>query len=105
MMYGAQVWGTQGAGKVIPAGRLKPLKAIQNKCLRRITGGYKRTPVAALEREAGVPPLDLYTEAMALQRAATTKGHPVNRDIEAVVNTIWNQSRRLNSNQHAILRR
>jgi hypothetical protein len=37
--------------------------------VRSITEGYKRTPTVALEREAYVPPLDLYTEATALQRA------------------------------------
>ena len=89
----------------MPAGRLQPLKAIQNKCLRRITGGYKRTPVAALEGEAGVPPLDLYTEATALQRAASTKEHPVYRDIRAAVDSMWNQARRLDSNTNAARRR
>jgi len=54
-----------------------------NKCLRSITGGYKRTPTVALEREAYVPPLDLYTEATALQRAVNTTNHPVYRDIIA----------------------
>jgi hypothetical protein len=51
---------------------MQPLKVVQNKCLRKITGGYKRTPSAALEREAGISPLDLYTEATAFQRPRIT---------------------------------
>jgi hypothetical protein len=97
MLYGAQIWGTQDTGEGVAAGRLQPLKEIQNKCLRRVTGGYKRTPIAALEREADVSPLDLYADATALQRAVTTKDHPVRKDIARVVDTIWNRARRPNS--------
>jgi len=82
MMYGAQVWSIQ-EGETPKANAMRPLKTIQKKCLRSITGGYKRTPTVALEREAYVPPLDLYTEATALQRAVNTTNHPVYRDIIA----------------------
>ena len=75
MMYGAQVWSIQ-EGETPKANAMRPLKTIQNKCLRSITGGYKRTPTVALEREAYVPSLDLYTEATALQRAVNTTNHP-----------------------------
>ena len=44
---------------------------------------HGRTPTVALEREAYVPSLDLYTEATALQRAVNTTNHPVYRDISA----------------------
>ena len=33
-----------------------------NKCLRKVTGAYKRTPSAAVEREAELPPLDLFVD-------------------------------------------
>ena len=38
----------------------KKLAPIQNRCLRKITGAYKDTPVENLEIEAFCPPLDLY---------------------------------------------
>ena len=46
MMYGARIWGSQD-GKAVKASVMQPMKMVQNKCLRRITGGYKRTPMAA----------------------------------------------------------
>jgi hypothetical protein len=67
---------------------LKPLKAVQRKCLQQITGGYKRTPTATLEREAQVPPLNLYTDTIALQRALATKHYPINQNIAEVANRI-----------------
>ena len=93
MMYGAQVWSIQ-EGEAPKASDLRPLKTIQNKCLRSITGGYKRTPTVALEREACVPPLDLYTEATALQRAVNTTNHPVYKNISGTLDTIWSQLKR-----------
>ena len=91
MMYGAQAWSLQDNSGQTASGLLKPLKKVQNKCLRRITGGYKRTPTAALEREAQVQPLDLYAETIALQRASATKDHLVNQRILDAANKIWNQ--------------
>src|SRR6266536_752234 len=43
MLYGAQIWGMRGDGKPMPANTISPLKKIQNKYLRCITGGYKRS--------------------------------------------------------------
>jgi hypothetical protein len=87
MMYAAPAWIGRN-DTPIAKGRLQSLKAVQNKCLRTITGGYKRTPIAALEREAGVLPLDLYTEATTLQRAIATKDHPVYKDINRTLDAI-----------------
>ena len=91
MLYGAQVWALRDNGEPAASSLLQPLTAVQNRCLRRITGGYKRTPIAALEREAQVPPLDLYTDTIALQRATATKDHPVNRNISDIADGVWNQ--------------
>src|SRR5436305_13311160 len=73
MLYGSQVWDMRDDGKPVSAATIRPLRQAQNQCLRRITGGYKRTPSAALEREAEIPPLDLHLDTLALQRAATIK--------------------------------
>ena len=82
----------QEDGKKAKKSILKPIKWLQNKCLRRITGGYKRTPTAALEREASIAPLDLYVQATALQRAAATAKDPMEEDIGRVVNDIWDST-------------
>jgi hypothetical protein len=61
---------------------------LQNKCLRRTTGAYRRTPRAALEREAAVPPLDVYIDTTAMQRAATVQSHPVEEKIRQTLERI-----------------
>ena len=88
MLYGAQIWGVGQNGKLIAKRSLAPLDKLQNQCLRRITGAYKRTPRAAMEREAAVPPLDVYIDTTAIQRATTVQGHPVEKDIHQVLKRI-----------------
>lgn len=65
------------------------LQVLQNKCLRRTLGAYKRTPTAVLERESGTPPIDLYITALVLQRAVMTEGHPVTEAIRAKLQEVW----------------
>ena len=67
---------------------LVPLAKLQNKCLCRTTGAYRRTPRAALEREAAVPPLDVYIDTTAMQRAATVQSHPVEEKIRQTLEYI-----------------
>ena len=50
---------------------LVPLAKLQNKCLYRTIGAYRRTPQAILKREAAVPLLDIYIDITAMQRAVT----------------------------------
>jgi hypothetical protein len=88
MLYGVQIWGVDLKGKPLAKNSLAPLVKLQNQCLRRITGAYKRTPRAALEREAAVPPPDVYTDTIAMQRAATVQGHPVEKDIRQTLERI-----------------
>jgi hypothetical protein len=51
---------------------LRPLTTLQNKCLRRIPGAYKRTLVAALENDSDIPPFQLYTRVQAYRHALNT---------------------------------
>ena len=60
---------------------LAPLAKLQNKCLYRTTGAYRRTPRAALEYKAAVPLLDIYIDTTAMQRAATVQSHLVEEKI------------------------
>ena len=41
-----------------------------------------------MEREAAVPPLDIYIDTTAMQRATTVQGHPVEKDIHQVLERI-----------------
>ena len=72
MMYGAQVWSIQ-EGEAPKASDLRPLKTIQNKCLRSITGGYKRIPTVALPSRG----LSMYTT-----------NHPVYKNISGNLDAI-----------------
>jgi hypothetical protein len=69
MVYGVQVWGcaTQ-QDRAIRKEAVAAFQKTQNKCLRKIMGGYKRSPTAALEREADVAPIELYMEEAILHR-------------------------------------
>jgi Reverse transcriptase (RNA-dependent DNA polymerase)/Endonuclease-reverse transcriptase len=89
MLYGSQVWSIQGNGELLPNTTIKPLQKAQNQCLRKITGGYKRTPTAALEREAMIPPIALYTELTALQRASTVRDHSVEAETAKALDEVW----------------
>ena len=53
------------------------LNVIQNKCLRRATGEYKRTSRAALERETQIIPINLYIEVVISQRAVKIREYKV----------------------------
>ena len=66
MTYGAQIWATQPDGSAIPPARIAPIQNVQNKCLRKVLGAYKRTPVKALEKECKIPLHDLYINSLAL---------------------------------------
>ena len=52
-------------------------------------GAYKRTPIAALEREAEVLPLELYTRIIALRRAEKIATHLVEDEIAEALDRLW----------------
>jgi hypothetical protein len=62
MLYGAYKWGMRVDGGLIASAVTTPLVKVQNTYLRRITGGYKRTPRLALEREINTMLISLYIE-------------------------------------------
>jgi len=93
MLYGSQVWGLQDNG-ASSASVTKPLKCLQNRCLRRVMGAYKRTPTAALERESNVMPVDIHMEHKAMQGSIKTASHPVTAKISQVVDMVWASLRR-----------
>ena len=95
MTYGVQIWAVQADGSMITPSRIKQLGTVQNKCLRKIMGAYKRTPTAALEKESGTPPIDLYMENLAVQRAGVTAQHRVTEDIEENIKGIWTAARKV----------
>ena len=70
--YGCGIWAGGEKGEGLPEHTLRPLITLQNKCLCRITGAYKRTPVAALEKDSNIPPIQMYTRTQAYRLALNT---------------------------------
>ena len=67
---------------------LAPLAKLQNKCLYRTTGAYRRTPQAILKCKAAVLLLDVYINIIAIQRAATIQSHLVEEKIRQTLKRI-----------------
>jgi len=94
ILYGSEVWGMRNNGNPPASSLIRPLKCLQNRCLRKVMGACKRTPTAALERESNVPPVDLHMEHKAMKGAIKTTDHPVTAKIKQVVDTVWTSLRR-----------
>ena len=80
-------------GKPLATAIISPLHKIQNECLRRVTGAYKRTPRAALKRETGIPPIDLYMEVNRYRRADNITEHEVEKQIAQTADIVWRRMR------------
>jgi len=57
MIYRSSIWAIGETKKGPLKSLLKPLQKVQIAYLWSITGGYKRTATALLEKEANIPPL------------------------------------------------
>ena len=95
--YGAQIWATQPDGSTITPTKITPIQKVQNKCLRKILGTYKRTLVKALEKECEIPPLDLHIDSLALQWAIKVRDHPITEEIRKNTYKLWTEARKRNS--------
>ena len=62
--------------------------------MRRVTGAYRRTPKAAVERESGVMPIDLQIEVGGVRHANRVRGHEVEARIAETADTVWTRIRR-----------
>ena len=87
-MYGSQIWEIKEESFQMPKKNLAPLNLLQNNCLRRIIGGYKRYPRAVLNRETAIARLNLYIKMTVFQRAVKVANNPVKGDIKGVINNI-----------------
>ena len=66
------MWGVQDNGRMPAKSLLKLLQKVQNQCLCKITKAYWRTPIAAIEKEIAIPPIQFHIKIIALQKAAKT---------------------------------
>jgi hypothetical protein len=94
MLYGAQVWSLENDGGTPARSKIKGLQKIQKQALRKVSGAYKLTPPAAVERETAVEPLDISIEASSMKWAARTSHHRVTKEIAQMADSIWHILRR-----------
>jgi hypothetical protein len=94
MMYGSQIWAAMPGQDISTTTKLTALAKIQNKCFRKVVGAYKGTPIAAIEREAEIPPLDLHIRSQTVQWAKSTAAMPVTRDINEALKAVWKAASR-----------
>jgi hypothetical protein len=99
ILYGAREWSIRVAREPKREGKTHSLETIQNTCLRTITGGYQRTPRALLEREAQVPPLDIYLEGLRSTARAQSRHHQVETQIRDTCDKLWRTMRGPRSTQ------
>jgi exonuclease III len=59
--YGAAVWHDPKEKKT---GTISKLAVIQNRCLRSISGAFRATPIAVLEAETHVAPIDIHLDRL-----------------------------------------
>ncbi len=93
LTYGAQIWGQPANGKLLQSSKLNAGCKRQNEGLRLILGAYARTPVAAMERELNIPPLDQHVHLKAMQYAVRTQADPVRTATRSALDKVWRSSR------------
>ena len=89
MLYSSQVWSTQGNKELLLNSTIVLLQRVQNQCLRRIIGVYKRTLTAALERETKTPLIALYTKLTALQHVSIVRNYSMEAKIAKTLDEVW----------------
>ena len=70
--HGAQVWALGDQGQGNPAKATKPLVQVQHNSLRLITGVFRATAGAGLEKEVDTAPVPLYTQFLARKHTKET---------------------------------
>lgn len=90
--YGSQIWAQEGQKGKIPERVVQPLRKIQNRCLRTITGAYKSTSQKALEHETATLPMEIYLKYRRVQHAGLSLNQPVRKIIEEACNKIEQKS-------------
>ncbi|RKF79934.1 hypothetical protein GcM3_050030 [Golovinomyces cichoracearum] len=100
MLYGSQISGFRNDGGIMSNNMVNKFSVVQNKCLRKITGGYKRTPISLLERKADVVPIDIYIRSNAMINSKNTEDKPVTSKIDPKMEELRRHFHRACTKQH-----
>ena len=71
--YGAPIWAEPGMAGKIPKRVIKPLRSIQRRCLKIVTGAYNSTSSKVLEHETSALSMETYLKLRRVQHAGLSK--------------------------------
>ena len=80
LTFAAPIWHHPRGMKGFSRKPAERLAKIQNKCLRKVTGAYRATPIPVLEAEASVAPLEYQLDKLVLQYQALRGTHPATKE-------------------------
>lgn len=79
--YASNIWYSPRAVGLTTKATDKTLETMQNRGLRSVTGAYKAVGGPTLEKESGIPPINLYLEKQAATYLIRTHSSPVSQFI------------------------
>ena len=88
LTYGSAIWAEAGPKGSLPERIVKPLRSIQRKCLKLITGAYSSTSCRVLEHETSVLPIELYLKQKKIQYAGFSEKQPAKEAVESALKRI-----------------
>lgn len=86
MDYAAMVWhGPRANGSMEASAAMRKFSTVQRVAMKAVTGCYRTTPTAAMEREAGLPPPWIRLQTKVLSAAARMKSLSLNHPCGALI--------------------
>ncbi|KHJ30402.1 hypothetical protein EV44_g3217 [Erysiphe necator] len=88
LTYGSSIWAEAGPAGKIPERIVKPLRSIQRKSLKIVTGAYNSTSCRVLEHECSILPIEIYLKQRRVQYGGLLDQLPVQQTIQAACKKI-----------------
>ncbi|KAI0997398.1 hypothetical protein K3495_g10785 [Podosphaera aphanis] len=88
LIYGSQICAQSDQKGKIPERVIKPLRKIQNKCLKTITGAYRSTSQRVLKHETSILPIEIYLKYRRVRHAGLQHNQPIRGLIETACDKI-----------------
>lgn len=99
LTYESPIWAAAGPAGKIPERIIKPLRSIQRKCLKLVTGAYNFNSSRVLDHECSILPLDIYLKQRRIQHIGLSEGQPIKQTILSACSKI-SQTNILSENSH-----
>ena len=86
--YRSPIGAEPGIAGKIPERVIKPLRSIQRKCLKIVTGAFNSTSSKVLEDETSTLPMEIYLKQRRVQHAGLSESLPVQDTISSACRKI-----------------